>query len=148
MPAPLATSAGSSARVTSSVPMTLTSYMCRQSSGLLDGDVVGADRAAGVVEQQVERRADGLGERGDLRLVGHVAGDRGAADLAGECLDALGASGDAEDVISGLGEGACGGGADAAAGPGDDGGGHDVMVSDGHAGSGWASGETMEPKGG
>ena len=33
VPAPLATSAGTSAFVTSSVPMTLTSYMCRHTSG-------------------------------------------------------------------------------------------------------------------
>jgi hypothetical protein len=50
--------------------------------------------------------------------------------------------------MTGLGKGVRGGSADAAAGPGDDSGGHEAMISDAHSELGWASGETMEPKGG
>ena len=84
-------------------------------------DAVGADGAAGVVDQHVAH-GDGCCEGGDRVGVVDVAGERRAADLGGQLLDPVGAPGRAHDVEALRGQGARTRGTDAAGGAGDDGG--------------------------
>ena len=116
-----ATSAGSSALVTRSVPSTLVSYICCHSSTSACGHRLQAERAAGVVDEHVHPVAGGRHEPGDVVVAGDVARDGHPADLGGQALDPLGPPRRAHDAEALRGEQPRGGGADAAARPGDDG---------------------------
>ncbi|MEY9487061.1 hypothetical protein RKD26_002855 [Streptomyces calvus] len=89
------------------------------------GDRVGAERAAGVVDEHADG-PEGGGELVDGGPVGHVervGGGRvaGRGELLGQRLDAVLAAGGEDDAVPGLGEPAGRGGADAAARTRDDG---------------------------
>ena len=105
-------------------PSTLTSYIARHCSGIGRLDRVGAERAAGVVDQHVHdvEPATASARAATEAVVGHVAGDRDAADLLGQRLDPVGTASGAHHPEALRGEGARGGGADPARGSGDDGG--------------------------
>ena len=87
--------------------------------GTLDG--VGAEGAAGVVDQHVQHRPDPLGQGRDGRTVGDVTGRGDAADLVGEGLDPVRTAGGAVHQEPLGREPSRRGGADAAAGAGDEG---------------------------
>ena len=97
---PLATSAGSSALVTATTPITLVSYIVRQPVEVGLGDRVRAQRPAGVVDQQVAAVADGCGQRRDVVLAGDVADHGSAVDLLGQRLDPVGAPGRADHLVA------------------------------------------------
>ena len=83
--------------MTWSSPSTLTSYIARQSVRVRRLDRVGAERAAGVVDQHVQRVADGA-RRAPATDSGRVTSQATAraADLLGERLDPVAAAGGAD----------------------------------------------------
>ena len=122
VPAPLATSAGSSAWVTCSVPMHVDLVHRPPVVGVGLGDGSSAERAAGVVDQHVAARAADLGrERGDRRVVGDVAGRPRCRRSRRRSASSRSARRAAQTTSKPSARQAAGGGrADAAAGPGDD----------------------------
>ena len=108
--------------MTCTSPITLTSYIRRQSSVSASATGLAPNAPPALLTSTSSAGPTRLGEGGDVGLGGHVAGDRRTPDLGGQRLDPVGAPRGAVDVEPGRGQAPGGRGADAAAGSGDDGG--------------------------
>ena len=122
VPAPDAISAGSRARVTCIRPITLTSYIARQSSASASATGLAPNAPPALLTRTSSRppTASARAATDSAEVTSQTTG--GAADLGGQVGHPVGAAGGAEDVEALGGQPAGGGGADAAAGAGDDGG--------------------------